>query len=374
MDAEPPQDNQQQRKEEEDARRPPPAPPLFLATMDAHLMQEDPLAPPPREDIPFTRVLEPDAPQRPYRRRQHERKSVIHWGQRKLLMAEIEFLTVHAHLHHRQLVVYAGAAPGTHINWLADLFPQLAFVLVDPNPFVVVATERIRIVQDYFTDDMARDYADQSVLFISDVRTADWRHQDADQVETRVARDMQAQRRWVELMSPVMSLLKFRLPYSNWSVNSTTEYFDGDLFLPVWGPQTTTETRLVTQGITTRIWDHTIYEQQMFYFNTVTRLARYPHQVLAQGIDHCYDCASEIHILQNYLRKYGPWHLPCPLAQPFMKVEAACINGTDEMNWIIARLTELISEVCSFSGRTLSLLPRTECFSFMDTIKNHPFL
>ena len=57
-----------------------------------------------------------------------------HWGQRKLLFSEIEFLTLYGHL--AKTVVYAGAAPGTHINYLSkELFPEHKWVLVDPAPF-----------------------------------------------------------------------------------------------------------------------------------------------------------------------------------------------------------------------------------------------
>lgn len=40
----------------------------------------------------------------------------------------------------------------------------------------------------------------------------------------------------------------------------------------------------------------------MFYFNTFIRVQVYPHEVLGgEGIDHCYDCRSEIEILSNYI-------------------------------------------------------------------------
>jgi hypothetical protein len=38
-------------------------------------------------------------------------------------------------------------------------------------------------------------------------------------------------------------MLKFRLPYP--PPNAQTEYLDGDLYLPVWGGRTTTESRLI---------------------------------------------------------------------------------------------------------------------------------
>ena len=44
-----------------------------------------------------------------------ERKTARHFGQRKLLISEIEFLTMHARFN--DTVVYAGAAPGTHIDF-----------------------------------------------------------------------------------------------------------------------------------------------------------------------------------------------------------------------------------------------------------------
>jgi hypothetical protein len=41
----------------------------------------------------------------------------------------------------------------------------------------------------------------------------------------------------------------------------------------------------------------------MFYFNSVTRVLAYDHDVIADGLDHCYDCAAEAIVLKQYLRK-----------------------------------------------------------------------
>jgi hypothetical protein len=91
-------------------------------------------------------------------------KTVIHWGQRKLLLSEVEFLTLYGHLS--SVVVYAGAAPGTHTGYLARLFPQHRFVLLDPAPFTVRETDRILCRNELFTDDVAREFAGKGVLFI----------------------------------------------------------------------------------------------------------------------------------------------------------------------------------------------------------------
>jgi hypothetical protein len=50
--------------------------------------------------------------------------------------------------------------------------------------------------------------------------------------------------RWVQSMRPAAALLKFVLPY-NHDKHPSVRYLDGDLFLPVWGPRTTSETRLL---------------------------------------------------------------------------------------------------------------------------------
>ena len=74
----------------------------------------------------------------------------MHWGQRKLLLSEIEFL---ARFSEPGITcVYAGAAPGTHIPYLTQLFPEVArFVLVDPSPFICKPSERIVVRQEFFT-------------------------------------------------------------------------------------------------------------------------------------------------------------------------------------------------------------------------------
>lgn len=62
--------------------------------------------------------------------------------------------------------MYAGAAPGSHTNYLSDLFPDLNFVLVDPAPFIARETNRVRIWQTFFTDEMARKFAGQNVSIL----------------------------------------------------------------------------------------------------------------------------------------------------------------------------------------------------------------
>jgi hypothetical protein len=102
-------------------------------------------------------------------------------------------------------------------------------------------------------------------------------------------------------MQPKKSMLKFRL---SWQKGKTT-YLAGDIYFPIWGPITTTEARLVpSEG--EKEYDNAKYFEQMFYFNTITRVALYPHNVKGEGLDHCYDCSAEVLVLEEYIKKFIP--------------------------------------------------------------------
>ena len=286
-------------------------------------------------DIPFSRTLSHDAPRKTYRRRTEEQKTTVHWGQRKLLMSEIEFLLMTQTPKKQCTVIYAGAAPGTHVRVLAEMFPRHTFILVDPAPFTVRPERgRIHIHQAMFTDELANELRQSlqqrntRILFISDVRSCDPDYH-SEQVHTeRINADMRAQARWHRILQPFKSMLKFRLPYAPGS----TEYLKGDIHLPVWGPPSTTECRLIVNTHPgTRTYDHTDHEEKMFHFNTVTRVALYPHTVCGCGIDHCYDCTAEVGILKAYL----------------------AATGKDDSDRSVAQLSALISSSIS-SQRTLA--------------------
>lgn len=89
-----------------------------------------------------------------------------------------------------------------------------------------------------------------------------------------------------------------------------TEYLAGKIYFQAFGPITTTETRLIPDGHRRTMWDNKKYEVQLSHFNTVTRVARYHHDFFVGtrggGNDYCYDCRSEVEILERYLRKAKP--------------------------------------------------------------------
>jgi len=260
----------------------------------------------------FTRVLEDNAPRRKYRVRPDHEKSVLHWGQRKLLLSEIEFLLLQTQQTQldckeeletkEETVVYAGAASGRHITYLSELFPRVKFILIDPNSFSILPNDRIEIrtgeEEGFFTDETAEEFKEKKILFISDIRTANHYQMNHDENEARVVADQKAQKRWLEVMKPKAAMLKFRLPY----YPGKTSYFDGKIFLPIWGPQSTTETRLMVEDPTKlRNYENTRYEEQMFHFNSEARSLCYAHDVEATGLDYCYDCRAEVEVFGRYL-------------------------------------------------------------------------
>lgn len=238
-------------------------------------------------------------------REQSSTLSVMHMGQRKLLMSEIGAL-LRLDPSTNYLAVYAGAAPGVHIPLLSRLFPNVLFHLFDPAEFRIKETARIKLFNVYFTDQIAWKYSHtkaENLVFICDIRrTPD---------EQMVWEDMVSQRRWHEILTPVLTSLKFRLPWPGHGVvdaDNQIEYLDGDIYFPIWGPRSTTESRLVIEDgcherNSTRIYNCLVYEEEMCFFNRVTRPSIHTCQKdSSSGLDGCYDCTAEVRLLKQYCK------------------------------------------------------------------------
>lgn len=226
----------------------------------------------------------------------------IHDGQRKLLLSEIEFLTKYGDL--AQTVVYVGAAEGRHCLILKKMFPDHKFILYDPARFheEVFDCSDFEIHRELFTDEEAEKYKDQDVLLISDIRTRRKYASDKDK-EDEIVKNMQQQKKWIDIIKPKMASLKLRLPFTPGS----TEYFDGVVYTQPFAPVFSAETRLFTDGSKMRSYDHTDHEQRAFHHNIVTRQCWYaiPEAYKSHpGLDNCYDCAAQIQILEEYNDKH----------------------------------------------------------------------
>lgn len=299
----------------------------------------------------------------------NEWTSAVHWGQRKLLMSEIELLVEVLAEDYRRgresqqvenvgqnfLIVYVGAAPGSHIPYLLSLFSNITNIRIHvwdrPSRFDIqedmslpVADRLIRIVppefadpsmtgdyEGFFTDYVAQKYLDaygpnNKIIFISDIRDR--------ASEEAVHNDMSMQRRWVEKLQPYASQLKFRLPFSG---QDNYEYLSGRIFTQTWSRVKSTETRLLSfRPFTTTMYNVNDYDRTMSYLNTVTRMSSYdigrtidvtvrqyslkgnaplpstfssgigPYILLPEdGYCTCHDCAREAQIIAKYMGFVG---------------------------------------------------------------------
>ena len=221
----------------------------------------------------------------------------IHLGQRKLLMNEIIFLTKYATLSN--LIVYAGAAPGIHIPFLLELFPKLKFELWDPAPFAIKENNRIKIYNDYFTNESAKKYIGQNILFVSDIRSGSDK-MSYEEFEKQVEINNNYQVDWINIIKPIMSMLKFRIPFT---IKEKYNYFDGTIYLQPWAPIDSAETRLITDGKKMILYDPLEYENKLYYFNNIVREYQFiNHNIQTiNGICHCFDCSYEIDAWKNYI-------------------------------------------------------------------------
>ena len=273
-------------------------------------------------DLPFYRYITPNSKKIPYQGSKYNKITIKHIGQRKLLLSEIEFITLYGHL--AENIVYAGASPGTHCIVLSQMFPNHKFYLYDPLPF----NERlknhpnIKTFRELFTGDVIKLYKNMNVLFISDIRTVDTQGvlntyiENADEIITEgIDQDMDLQYDWCINLKPKMASLKFRLP---WVTREKIEklpdldkklYLDGNIHFQSWPGKGSTEARLFTDCTKKKIYSNIEYEEQMAYHNTIERISLFPHTSYPELYDHCYDCTAELYVLEEYIKKYNKFNI-----------------------------------------------------------------
>jgi hypothetical protein len=267
-------------------------------------------------------LLLPDSPRERYA--PGTKKYSVKWGQLKLFANELLFLT--RYWIPRPAVVYAGAAPGIHITTLARMFPEATFYLYDPRRSQA-SGPNVRVFQQYFTDETAREWSERlDVLFISDIRRGGHEEHEETENEAMIWEDMLAQQRWTEIMRPVRSMLKFRLPYATEQNlrEPIRQYLGGLVFLQPFARQSSTETRLVPDTnyspsqepgtVGKESWDILKYEQQMFFHNNRVRgfpkylnpLSGRPDPIDPQfQLGNDYDSVAFTKIVMDYIQFRG---------------------------------------------------------------------
>jgi hypothetical protein len=336
----------------------------------------------------------------PYESSRHSIKMGDHIGQRKLLLSEVQFLVKNT----SKYIVYAGSAPGNKTLYLSMLFPDRIFILVDPNQFklflfpgkknhrqephpdIVHITSKyptksnvyktgnlnpdnitgknmcsfikenkykIYIIEDFFTDKLAKKLKCLDHVFISDIRTNMYGDCPMD---LDIIWNTSMMFNWIMIMRPTQSMIKFRAPYYNagefnhfktnhhkhaddfnkskqYGIDFVADYnngiltmLNGEIYIQVWQGSKSSETRLhikspyITnkKGILTKklqnltdgkckklIIEYKDFENKLYYFNMINRGFAFhvnPHSSPKFGVGHCNDCAVECLIWDDYIK------------------------------------------------------------------------
>ena len=238
----------------------------------------------------------------------------VHLGQRKLLLSEIQLLTEYYKENKADpTLLYIGAAIGSHLLILHELFPKVKFILYDGAAF----DKRLYKLKDtfeiytgkegFFTTEICKTLKKKykPLIFVSDIRLTE------EDFEKGVERDMISQKEWIEILKPELSLVKFRMPYSL-KHGESLEYIKGDILFGIWPKGTSGETRLLIKKSNIsklKKYDFKQYEELMFFHNKYTRPFCFDLiEKYNKYLNHycpCYDCISELVTLDNYCQVYS---------------------------------------------------------------------
>lgn len=262
-----------------------------------------------------------------------------HDGQRKLLYSEIEFYSLLKEKYdlNNILVVYAGAAEGTHEPVIFDLFPELEFYLCDPNPFNIPYYNKAYLENTYYEDNTfdkikERNKKNKNIVFVSDIR--------GGTNQNEVHQNMLEQQFWVIQSNCIAYMLKMRLPFpktllnidekykqkilqydieidDTYDKNNTDStkylYLQGQIYYQIWSQNRSPETRLIhikdniNEKFKLIIHNTKIYDMKNYYYNKVLRNNTYKYkksnllQNYIYGYDESYECVCEYYICEKYL-------------------------------------------------------------------------
>jgi len=255
--------------------------------------------------------ITPDMPRTPYVRRDDRDRSLFYEGVLKLLLCDVHFLSVwtEACSGKPYTVIYAGAAPGHHITFLAKLFPACTFILFDSKPFAQNLPDNVDARQEFFTSDVAQELAESNdgkeLLLISNIQTCRAKGKTGFRPNYSES-DMERQRGWLRVLRPLVAMLKFGLPWGE----GTTEYFNGTLVLQPYSSQASTVSRIIVKreqiDLPDKTYDNQEYEEQLAYHNMLGRVRCFDHGIVFPGLDHCYDCSIFVAVARSYIWRSYP--------------------------------------------------------------------
>jgi len=308
-----------------------------------------------------------------------------HWGQKKLLLSEIQFLTRIAKILKttnlkKYAIVYIGAAGGFHLPILYNFFPNLLWLLYDPAPFSSNVYKHpynpklVKVFNHFFTNETLKHVKDNSenrkIIFISDIRV------NTDEVST--IGDMKNQGYWGTELDADFMLLKFKLPYNDkdemprnnddlkYNINKLMNplfktdklrhmvYLKGDIYLQLYPPYYSTELRLFVQKKKKKYelaeYNYTDIQDRIFKYNSDYRIQFICNDKICKniptnylnlipGFDTGIECLMEYNIFKDYYKYFGK-----------IKNEIKLINKIYDANLLLERLTNKKFYNCVFSA------------------------
>jgi hypothetical protein len=295
---------------------------------------------------------------------------LCHWGQKKLLLSEIQFLTnICIKLNIKKLnnyvIIYIGSADGTHLPILFDMFPELEWHLYDPNPFSKYVKKygknKVFIYNEYFTNETIKKIKktiNKKILFISDIRVTP--------KDEQVMKDMKDQGKWGLELNADFMLLKFRLPYNepntykplnindldfnknfinNYDfIANDCIYLKGIMYLQLYHPTYSTELRLFVEKNKNNKYDLDNYnyidiENKLFNYNSEIRgilnNEDYVFLNLIPGYDTSIECVLEYNIIEKYYNYFYNYN------------KNQIINKLFDINLFLEKLTHKKFLICN---------------------------
>ena len=233
----------------------------------------------------------------------------VHKGQTKLFVSELIALCK------KQLtVVYAGAAPGSHILALSELFPDLEFHLYDPAEFDARLTKKskIHVYRQIFDDEAVAKWTGKEILFISDIRTGSVEVSESDEFDENfeecVKTDMDMQKAWIKTMfadvANFAALVKFRLPYVT-DEDIIVPYLKGTLIYQPYSRGSSSERRLYITTLEEIGYSSKAHEDNMFTINFLRSFVRGNYNLKIRDVFPnfcgCIDCTTTALAFEQYL-------------------------------------------------------------------------
>ena len=298
---------------------------------------------------------------------------LCHWGQKKLLLSEIQFLTnICIKLNIKKLkdyvIIYIGSADGTHLPILFEMFPELEWHLYDPNPFSKYVKKygknKVFIYNEYFTNETIykiKKNINKKILFISDIRVTP--------KDEQVMKDMKDQGKWGLELNADFMLLKFRLPYNEPNTYKPLNindlefnkkyinnfdliakdciYLKGIIYLQLYHPTYSTELRLFVEKNKENKYSLDDYnyidiENKLFNYNSEIRgilnNENYEFLNLIPGYDTSIECILEYNIIEKYYNYF------------YNNNKNEIINKLFDINLFLEKLTNKKFLVCNYEN------------------------